>query len=85
MAAETLKEAAEALYRWQHCRSDCFTDKLFDLLMKSDLNNRIRLQMGFPMEATALHEWQRAATPEEFYREYGIRDDRQVAANSGRV
>lgn len=65
-------DAAKTLFHWQCNGSDCFTAKLFELMLKADTKNRSRLGLAFPVEAAVLAEWQLSTTPSEFYRYYGI-------------
>jgi len=53
-------EAVISLYHWQHTRSNCFSDLLFDLFKKADRSNKAKLAAAFPYHAAALDAWDNA-------------------------
>lgn len=45
------------LFMWRFHRSECFSDRLFDLMAKADPVNLRRLECGFPLEVHVFREW----------------------------
>ena len=61
------KEAITSLYDWQIQGGDSFTCKLFELMMKADINNKIKLAGAFPAEAKVLNDWYSSPNPDEYF------------------
>lgn len=68
-----LELAVKELYHWQKNGSTDFSAKLFELMMKADPGNMMKLTSAFPMYARALEMWQEAAhNGDALFREYGL-------------
>lgn len=61
-----LREARKELYFWRRSYSNSFTNRLFDLIGKADLENRERLRAGFPEILDAYEEWVWAKDESEY-------------------
>ena len=68
-----LKQAVFDLYLWQHKDADHFTARLFGLIAKADLGNRLKLALGFPIEVLAWLLWQGAPSEKEFFDNYKLK------------
>lgn len=70
-----LTEAVTQLFYWQHSLNvpTNFHSRLYELFQKADSKNKMRLSVGFPCEAMALHAWDNAGDcGNDLFREYGL-------------
>lgn len=70
-----LTEAVTQLFYWQcsPLKSTNFHASLYRLFFKADSKNKMRLSVGFPCEAMALHAWDNAGDcGNDLFREYGL-------------
>ncbi len=66
-------DIVEKLYFWQHNRTECFSDHLFDLFKKADHVNVRRLASAFPGHYAALMAWEEAGNyGEDLFKKYGL-------------
>jgi len=72
MPEDSIDRCIEHLYHWQYSRSDSFSAHLFQLIMKADSNNRLRLLDAFPNHFTAWQMWWNAPDDRAFFRQRGI-------------
>lgn len=69
----TLTLAVEKFYRYQFQDSPSdFSIKLFDLILKSDDENMIRLAASYPEEVGAVMLWRQAPSETDFFKAFGI-------------
>lgn len=69
----TYETAVRKLYNWQHNRTECFHDHLFDLFQKADTRNRCLLTAVFPTESLVLRDWEMAGDGgEDLFKEHGL-------------
>jgi len=68
----TLRQAIKELWAWQYSYTDCFHNRLYDLFMKADAENTLRLAKGFPEEFGAITAWKNSPNPEEFFKKEGF-------------
>ncbi len=71
-----LEEAIKELFYWQVGwfagePRDNFHAKLYDLIHKSDVQNKARLRQGFPEEVEAWEMWAGAPSAEKFFADHG--------------
>lgn len=65
--------AVNRLHFWQYGNhATNFTSQLFDLMMKADGHNQIRLAIAFPLEFTVWREWYTSENPDDFFKKYGL-------------
>ena len=67
-----LKTAVGHLLDWQHKELTHFYCQLFELLMRADEVNLVRLALAFPYHALAFEQWRYARTDREFFRQHGV-------------
>lgn len=72
MDNERYLQAVERLHQWQYAGLDSFTACLFNLFMKADPMNRLKLGVGFPEEFLAFREWNDSSDQEAFFKKYGL-------------
>lgn len=73
---QKLIEAAWDLYYWliyfnAESLNDCFSSKLFNLLLKADASNLKKLKLGYPYHVRVFTEWKKEK-PQDFFKKYGI-------------
>lgn len=73
-AAPELVMAVKELYYWQYGNNPSnFASMLFNLIRKSDLNNRYQLSRAFPFETLALGLWNLADDDgKQLFRDFGL-------------
>ena len=72
----TKEDAVKEIYFWQYSNTGCFNQKLFDLYMKADGNNKSRLWLAFPELIEALEDWNKAGDyGKELFIKYGLIKD----------
>ncbi len=60
--SDEVKAALFELYCWKFSNTKCFSNMLFDLIVKSDLSNQRRIAKGFPEYVEAFRIWQERGT-----------------------
>jgi len=68
MDKHELQRVAQELFYWQHSDATNFTSQLFNLISKSDQDNKRKLTKGFPVEVAMWESWYSSSHPEEFYK-----------------
>ena len=74
----TLEKAVKELYYWQYNKGEGtnFHSILFTLFQKADPQNRMKLEKGFPEEATALALWYTAGKHgDQLFIDHGLMED----------
>lgn len=74
ITAEERQQAVRELYFW-HCRglaATNFTACLYRLFEKADTRNFLRLERGFPAEASVWREWLSSHSAPKFFDKYGF-------------
>lgn len=84
MAKQTHAEAMQELWYWLYGTNPTnFSSILFDLISKSDMQNRARLHAAFPVEMNAWMLLQANENEIEFFKKWGIdvskRSERRAA------
>lgn len=51
-----------------------FRHQLWNLIMKADGFNRLKLRTAFPEEVEIFMKWQSAKTEDDFFLEYGLKN-----------
>jgi hypothetical protein len=70
----TYDQCVRELYCWQRIDdADNFHAVLYNLIAKSDPENRERLRAGFPDEVKAFEDWQAAPSAVEFFAKVGLK------------
>lgn len=71
----TFKSALKKLYHWQHSSTECFSDLLFVLIGKADVNNLQRLNIAFPEYVLAYSVWYYSDDPDKLFENWEIDHD----------
>lgn len=66
---DELKPHILSVFFWQKGVT-CFTSSLFDLFVKADASNKLKLLNAFNIELTALKMWQESADEAEFFKDW---------------
>lgn len=65
-------EAVNHLYDWQHRGCDHFFCRLYELIMKGDESQRLRIALAYPFHSIAFERWKTAKTDRQFFRQNGF-------------
>lgn len=77
MNNDKMKQPRETVYYWTKGTAGGFMTALIDLFGKADMENSIRLSMGFPLIAEALRELSFCKDEEDFKEKYNLFVDKQ--------
>lgn len=67
-----IREAVERFYFHRMGTLTSFTDSLYRLIARADLNNRASIKRGFPLEVQIFEEWELAPSEAEFFKRYDL-------------
>lgn len=71
----SFKKALQKLYYWQKSDTNCFSDLLFVLIAKADMENMKKLNKAFPEYILAYTVWYYSDDPEKLFENWEITGD----------
>lgn len=67
-----MQYAIKELFYRQFNYTDCFNNRLYDLIQKADSGHRYRLSKGFPEFVLAFTMWHDAPDERAFFKTFGL-------------
>ncbi len=72
MDTEEIIKAKRELYFWKYSYTGCFSNMLYDLIVKADKYNREKLSKAFPEYVDAYTLWYNDSSPERLLIKWSV-------------